>query len=238
MTCESFRPSTLLPQDAETSTSSAAASPARTSVLQAGAQDLPASDPASGQSSPGSLARYDRATQSWRTSQLCLDGDWDRFSETWPRSGMMRSGIAFPLRPLAHPTSATASGSWPTPTADAGLDGIMSPTYAERFHRKGRSGSFIEAMSGRIWPTPTAEDGESKGMSAKRREEGRKPDSLCEVVRFPSPAARDWRSGKGRSENGHTPQLPEVVSGQLNPTWVEWLLGLPLKWTDVSGSSD
>ena len=118
--CESFRPSTLLPQDAEISTSSAEASPARTSASQAAAQELPASDPASGPSSPDSLARYDRATSSWRTSQLCLDEDWERFSETWPRSGMMRSGIAFPLPPLARPTSGTASGSWPTPTGWTG----------------------------------------------------------------------------------------------------------------------
>ena len=50
-------------------------------------------------------------------------------------------------------------------------------------------------------------------------------------VMFPSPAARDWRSGKGRTENGHTPQLPEVVGGQLNPDWVEALMGWPPGWT-------
>jgi hypothetical protein len=51
-----------------------------------------------------------------------------------------------------------------------------------------------------------------------------------------SPAARDWRSGRGRSDNGHTPQLPEQVGGQLNPTWVEWLMGFPLGWTDLGRS--
>ena len=24
--------------------------------------------------------------------------------------------------------------------------------------------------------------------------------------------------------------------GQLNPTWVEWLMGFPLGWTDLSAS--
>ena len=27
--------------------------------------------------------------------------------------------------------------------------------------------------------------------------------------------------------------LGEVVGGQLNPTWVEWLMGWPLGWTDL-----
>ncbi len=27
--------------------------------------------------------------------------------------------------------------------------------------------------------------------------------------------------------------LGEKVGGQLNPTWVEWLMGFPLGWTDL-----
>lgn len=26
------------------------------------------------------------------------------------------------------------------------------------------------------------------------------------------------------------------VGGKLNPTWVEWLMGFPLGWTDVDAS--
>jgi len=307
--------------------SSAEASPASRTALPASVAPEPTSATC-GPSSPASFARLGR-DGCWQKTcqgyvQANLDGSLEEYSETWPAQGMMRSGAAFPLPMLARPTSATASGSWPTPTADAGLDGIMSPEYAARFHRKGRSGSFLEAMAGRLWPTPsaqeagqspeflaslvtkdgdparpgeraydprtgkhvqrtlnravnlwptpqahdaakgdasrvgrygtlhggrnlndwaakwptpTAEDGESKGMSAKRLAT-RAPDNLATAVRFPSQSARDWRSGQGRSENGHTPQLPEMVSGQLNARFVEWLMGLPDNWTDVSGSSD
>ena len=172
---------------------------------------------------------------------------------------------AFPLRPLAHRTSGTASGLWGTPTGQDAKGSQWS---------SGKDGKRILKLNGQVsrWPTPTAEDGESKGMSQKRLDL-RGPDNLATAVRwttpqahdaalgnpervgrygtkhggrnlndevamFPSPAARDWRSGKGRSENGHTPQLPEQVGGQLNPTWVEWLMGLPARWTVVSGSSD
>jgi hypothetical protein len=71
--------------------SSAADFPAKTSPLPAKAQDLLASDRAYGSSSRELLASYDPVTSSWRTSQLCLDGDYQQFSETWPRSGLMRN---------------------------------------------------------------------------------------------------------------------------------------------------
>ncbi|MFA5165395.1 MAG: hypothetical protein WC481_07520 [Candidatus Omnitrophota bacterium] len=28
----------------------------------------------------------------------------------------------------------------------------------------------------------------------------------------------------------------EETGGQLNPTWVEWLMGYPLGWTDLNAS--
>ncbi len=55
-------------------------------------------------------------------------------------------------------------------------------------------------------------------------------------VLLPTPAARDYRSGKGRKENGHTPQLPEVVGGMLNPVFVEWMQGFPINATELKGS--
>ena len=56
---------------------------------------------------------------------------------------------------------------------------------------------------------------------------------LDHMQMWPTPAARDWKSGRGRQENGHTPQLPEVMGGQLNPLFVEWLMGYPEGWTDL-----
>ncbi len=53
------------------------------------------------------------------------------------------------------------------------------------------------------FPTPRAKDGDHPaGMSLKRQQEGRKPDSL------------------------HL-----AIGGGLNPMWVEWLMGWPLGWT-------
>jgi hypothetical protein len=71
--------SALSPQDdffrthtASSPTSSVVASHARTSATLVLALELTANDPGSGLNSRASLARYDRSSSSWRTSQHCL----------------------------------------------------------------------------------------------------------------------------------------------------------------------
>ena len=82
------------------------------------------------------------------------------------------------------------------------------------------------------WPTPRASEANGGDYQYDRGDHSKPRDTLKGMVkRFPSPAARDWKSGAGRKENGHVPQLPEVLGGQLNPDWVEWLMGWPIGWT-------
>ena len=52
------------------------------------------------------------------------------------------------------------------------------------------------------------------------------------VAMFPTPTARD---GKGCDPPGRkgSPSLPAEIGGTLNPTWVEWLMGFPIGWTDL-----
>jgi hypothetical protein len=86
-----------------------------------------------------------------------------------------------------------------------------------------------EGKGSGLWPTPTQQDGENDaGPSQYKRH---------------TPAVRDYRTGMpGRIEKGHTYNLPEIIAdengmaGQLNPTWVEWLMGYPLGWTDLNAS--
>ena len=63
-----------------------------------------------------SLAKLDPNLYSWRTPQLSLLEDSEQFSETWPRSGSMRSGTCFRRPTLAPTTYANVSGLLPTPT--------------------------------------------------------------------------------------------------------------------------
>lgn len=238
MTSENSPPSdcgqmTLFPM------SSAAGSRARTSATLVKVPELTASAPAFGRNIAVSLAKYDPDMSSWRTCRPFLIEGLDGFSETWPRSGLMRSGTAYQLPPLARRTDAIASGLWPTPGAamsDPAPDVWLASQERHRLRGENKQMDLTTAV--RLWPTPTAEDGESKGMSRKRLMT-RKPDNLATAVRFPTPAARDYRhpnakpySARGGGTKGE--QLPNAIGGALNPTWVEWLMGLPLRWTVVS----
>lgn len=75
--------------------SSREASPARTSAQRERVRGSRVSEADCGRSFAGSFARFDRAACSWKTHQFSLLGDLELFSETWPRWGMMRSGVSW-----------------------------------------------------------------------------------------------------------------------------------------------
>lgn len=59
----------------------------------------------------------------WRTSQRCFFEEWERFSRSWPRAGMMRNGTVYRRRPLAPISEATAFSSSPTVPRPLASDG-------------------------------------------------------------------------------------------------------------------
>lgn len=220
---------------AELLTSWLAAFPAKTSAQPAPVMGLTASEADSGPKWLGSFAKYDPSASKWKTAQCSLLGDSDEFSETWPRWGSMRNGECY-LRPIQMPLIyGNASGSevmWPTPTvhgnhnmpgasASSGWDlssaAKLWPTPTASLAdkggritpRKGREGgTLIEAVSSRMWPTPCASA--SKGSS---------------------PAALKRKSGKDRSNDRIDHAVMASDGGQLNPEWVEWLMGWPIGHT-------
>lgn len=99
----------------------------------------------------GSFASYDRESHSWRTYQHCLGGAREEFSGAWPRSGMMRNGIAYLLDTLAYPTSATATGLWPTPAARDYRDLSRKQAFSSQLARKSPSLASRLLTLGRRW---------------------------------------------------------------------------------------
>jgi len=89
----------------------------------------------------------------------------------------------------------------------------------------------------KIWPTPKASP--SGPDYARMQREGSGGDDLATAVaRYPTPAARDYRSPnkksyRDRGGGSKGEQLPNAVGGQLNPDWVEWLMGWPIGWTST-----
>jgi hypothetical protein len=116
----------------------------KTSRAPGSAPGLRATDLDSGQSLLGSLASFDHQSRSWRTSQTCLLEGLERFSGSWPRSGMTRNGIAYQLVTLAHRSLATASGLLPTLVAGDAKGGRNGTS-------KGRCASDGLTMTDWIW---------------------------------------------------------------------------------------
>ena len=214
--------------------SSAEASPAKTSALPEVAPDWRENAAAYGRIMPDLLASFDHATSSWKTSQRCLVEDLAMFSEAWPRSGMMRSGTAYRLPPLAPLTDATEFGLWPTPNArQKGGGEYQDPAKILARWSQGRQRNLSEAV--RLWPTPRANDAEKRGAFDVTNPRNGLPAA---AKMFPTPCARDYRS-PGRSRLDRTgskavESLPQIVGGQLNPLWVAWLMGFPIEWASFA----
>jgi hypothetical protein len=184
------------------------------------------------------------------------------FSETWPRAGMTRSGTAYRLRPLAPLTGGIGSGSLPTPKAtDADRGGrgdllqIARGNQSPSGHfktwptphgicqpgprRPGPSGNELgRAVNEReTWGTPTARDWKDTGDMTNVPENGPLGRQVLNRQEWRTPQARDGdqrgpSDPQKRVEQGHSVSLHDQVGGSLNPTWVEWLMGFPLGWTD------
>ena len=102
-------------------TLSAADSPVRTLATPESERVSMASEAGCGLNSIESFASYDRESRSWRTSQRCLDGEWEEFSETWPRAGMMRSGQSFRRVRWVRHTCGKGCSLLPTPRTTRGF---------------------------------------------------------------------------------------------------------------------
>jgi hypothetical protein len=87
-------------------------SPVRTYQPPEKAQESTAHDLDCGPSLPGSWAKYNPHTYSWKTRQCSLLGDLEEFSETFPNWGMMRNGELFLRQTAALGTREKGSGFW------------------------------------------------------------------------------------------------------------------------------
>lgn len=170
----------------------------------------------SGEKWQGSFARYNRNSSSWKTAQCSLLADSDEFLETWPRWGSMLNGASYLRQIPALPICVNASEYWATPTT---MD-KLPPKSLEALHRE----------------ATIARPGRNKPANLR--------DQVSNMKNWPTPCARDYRSHVSmdtvaRRQKGSTRgvnlseqmQRDTGTTGQLNPQWVEWLMGWPIGWT-------
>lgn len=154
-----------------------------------------------------SSVRYDPATSSWKTHRCLWDEDLPWSSVTLPKWGMVLNGLVYRHPTLERPISATESGLWPTPNACKASNDVNLQKSGDGRQRPNKLGW---AVAQRTWPTPVAS-----------------------MYKGSSPASLTRKSGKDRSNDRLDHAVMASDGGQLNPTWVEWLMGWPTGWTDL-----
>lgn len=125
-----------------------AASPVRTLAGLDLATVLAGPDRDSGASSAALLAKYDRASQSWRTSQRSLLEEWALYAETWPESGMTQNGQLYRRAPWVRHTCDSECSLWPTPTASVDRRGFGIPLHDRPGRYKKSTVQRVHAMIG------------------------------------------------------------------------------------------
>lgn len=127
-----------------------------------------------------------------------------------------------------RPYLSGAVHNWPTPRAN---DAEKRGSIDAENPRNGLPGAVKK------WPTPTRSDGMG-GPGCSGRDGG---DNLRTAVAvYPTPCAQDAKNSTlpvsltdRDSIPGHLLRSGEQPGGQLNPDWVEWLMGWPVGWTSL-----
>jgi hypothetical protein len=205
--------------------------PAKTSALQGKVQESGGAEVDYGRIWQGSLARYDLASFMWKTAQRSLLEDSELFLETWPRWGLMQHGALYLRQTPVLPIFESESGLWPTITVHG------------NYNQPGMSTSSGMGLASavRFWQTPVADDAKNR-KNGKINSRGELKLS-AQVKKWPTPCASASKgssqkslirkTGASRANDRLDHAVMATDNGQLNPMWVEWLMGWPLGWTKL-----
>ena len=123
---------------------------------------------------------------------------------------------------------------WPTPTS---MDGAGLDRNPRKDATQTRSVLLSQKVA--LWPTPAARDCKGANSMKHLTREGKRnhTDQLANAVKLlPTPTARCSTGPSQTATRQGSSDLQTEIGGQLNPTWVEWLMGFPAGWTDLEAS--
>jgi len=194
------------------------------------AQELKENDQVCGNTWQGSLARLDPNTSLWKTAQCSLLEDLELSLQTFPRWGSMQNGALYLLPTLVQTISVKEYG--------------LEPNNETFFHTPNTTGmdggsNSRKALKKRleIWPTPRSCSAMAATITPESAWNEKRNPNLETIVGqriWPTPTSHNAKETNAPSESErNTPTLAAQVGGHLNPTWVEWLMGWPLGWTDL-----
>ena len=182
-----------------------------------------------------SCARVALSVRMFLESSRLPPGRWSRI---WSVLAITSSCLILRLRLSELGTedrgsSSSASQMWPTPTRMDYAKERMRSTQQKTGSRR----SLDLPSAARLWPTPRANEYKDtlKSVPPSRQKDPGKCNLTQRVAMklFTKPCAADAQETHG---GGNHRSLRTDVAGQLNPTWVEWLMGFPPGWTDLNAS--
>jgi site-specific DNA-cytosine methylase len=146
---------------------------------------------------------------------------------------------------------------WPTPTAsqarsEGSIKQMRQKVYAGEVTREEAEamigGSLEPARLSAMWPTPMARDYKDTPTQTDRglgsRDDSKLPIRVFreEEKMWPTPTANEDHAGRPGTKMqkmlGNHPEVRNTGVGTLNPQWVEWLMGYPRGWTDLTDGSE
>jgi hypothetical protein len=114
---------------------------------------------------------------------------------------------------------------WPTPGAEP--CGMTATTSGRPIEKSTHLQTQVYLAEKKMWPTIRASDGEHGGPNQR---DSRGPGLPGAVNLWATPQATNAH-GKGKHGQGGD-NLQTQCDGQLNPDWVESMVGLPIGWTN------
>lgn len=198
-----------------------------------------------------SCARVALSVKTYLESSRLPPGKWSRI---WSVQAITSSCLILKLRLSELGTddqgySSPASQMWPTPTVAGctiasekriNLLAAGKTTFTSNQDVHGGMSNLREHVLARtkgLWPPPRANEYKDTLQSVPPSRQ--KDPGKCNLTQrvamklFTTPCAADAQGTHG-GENHRS--LRTDVAGQLNPTWVEWLMGFPPGWTDLNAS--
>src|SRR6185312_2819934 len=179
-------------------------------------------------------------------------------SKAWKRQATPHGRSWWVLTTRERHTSESELSLWPTATASASHQGQNEPDG-----RRGQT--LIGAARGQAWPTPTCPNGgrvipatatfNETGTCAYMPDGKKVQVDLNHAVKNWATPAASWFERRGqtsaetwdrrmqnREADGQARfadplhvQVERTTQGQLNPDWVEMLMGYPVGWTHIDG---
>ncbi len=173
------------------------------------------------------LTRSERPTGAngsslWPTPVASNPNEGERLSSWQARRAHIRArrkngnGFGIPL--------AMAVQLWPTPKAQnangPAIHGQGGPDLQTAVH---------------LWQTPAAQDSKNATLPPSQQERDTLPGQLLRQLWRTPQADENGSIVAPQERKGHNLSLSNQVQGQLNPEFVEMLMGFPRGWTDIAG---